>query len=179
MIACASDVPGHYRHSSELSFAGFGPCTEARRGFEFHDNRPNFYPPPGAISCAQRGKHEFMFSIASILSYGQVINDGSMVPFDCGVAPFRSLRNRPSLDELSFSMSSIDDTLPSADNLVARTTHCHDEFSCLQVRSSEKNHLTSIPMMNGRKDGRPIYPASNASVGCVGCRKGRHTDHDL
>ncbi|OJA11619.1 hypothetical protein AZE42_05475 [Rhizopogon vesiculosus] len=108
--ARASNVPGHYRHSSELSFAGFDSFTEVRRGFEFRDNRPNFYPPPGATSRAQHNKRESMFSIASVSSYGQVINNGSMDPFDYGVAPLPSLRERPSSDEFSFSVSSIDDT---------------------------------------------------------------------
>ncbi|OAX36172.1 hypothetical protein K503DRAFT_322053 [Rhizopogon vinicolor AM-OR11-026] len=100
--ACASDVPGHYGHSSELSFAGFDSFTEARRRFEFHHNRPNFYPPPGATSRAQHNKHESMFSIASVSSYGQVINNGSMVPFDYGVVPLQSLLERPSLDDSLF-----------------------------------------------------------------------------
>ncbi|KAG1727136.1 hypothetical protein EDB19DRAFT_1914356 [Suillus lakei] len=108
--ARASNVPGHYRHSSELSFAGFDSFAEVRRGFEFHDHRPNFYPPPGATSRSQRNKHESMFSIASVSSYGQVINHGSTDPFDYGASPLPSLRERPSSDEFSFTMSSLDDT---------------------------------------------------------------------
>ncbi|KAG2030786.1 hypothetical protein BDR03DRAFT_161432 [Suillus americanus] len=108
--ALASNVPGHRRHSSELSFAGFDSFAEVRRGFEFHDHRPNFYPPPGANSRSQHNKHESMFSIASISSYGQVINHGSTDPFDYGALPLPSLRERPSSDEFSFTMSSLDDT---------------------------------------------------------------------
>ncbi|KAG1854418.1 hypothetical protein DFJ58DRAFT_787853 [Suillus subalutaceus] len=108
--ARASNVPGHRRHSSELSFAGFDSFAEVRRGFEFHDHRPNFYPPPGANSRSQHNKHESMFSIASISSYGQVINHGSTDPFDYGALPLPSLRERPSSDEFSFTMSSLDDT---------------------------------------------------------------------
>ncbi|KAG2338846.1 hypothetical protein BDR05DRAFT_951659 [Suillus weaverae] len=108
--ARASYVPGHYRHSSELSFAGFDSFAEVRRGFEFHDHRPNFYPPPGATSRSQRNKHESMFSIESISSYGQVINHGSTDPFDFGASPLPSLRERPSSDEFSFTMSSLNDT---------------------------------------------------------------------
>ncbi|KAG1847994.1 hypothetical protein C8R48DRAFT_779063 [Suillus tomentosus] len=105
-----SNVPGHYRHSSELSFAGFDSFAEVRRGFEFHDNRPNFYPPPGATSRSDHNKRESMFSIASVSSYGQVINHGSTDPFDYGALPLPSLRERPSSDEFSFTMSSLDDT---------------------------------------------------------------------
>jgi hypothetical protein len=108
--ARASNVPGHRRHSSELSFAGFDSFAEVRRGFEFHDHRPNFYPPPGANSRSQHNKHESMFSIASISSYGQVINHGSTDPFDYGALPLPSLRERPSSDEFSFTMSSLNDT---------------------------------------------------------------------
>jgi hypothetical protein len=39
--ACASNVPSHHTHPPELSFAGFDSFTEVKRGFEFHDNRPN------------------------------------------------------------------------------------------------------------------------------------------
>jgi hypothetical protein len=44
------NVPSHYTHPPELSSAGFNSFTEVKRGFEFHDNRPNFYPPPGTTS---------------------------------------------------------------------------------------------------------------------------------
>lgn len=108
--ARASNVPGHRRHSSELSFAGFDSFAEVRRGFEFHDHRPNFYPPPGATSRSQHNKRESMFSIGSVSSYGQVINHGSTDPFDYGTSPLPSLRERPSSDEFSFTMSSLDDT---------------------------------------------------------------------
>ncbi|KAG1723926.1 uncharacterized protein EDB91DRAFT_1171738, partial [Suillus paluster] len=107
-----SNVPGHYRNSSELSFAGFDSFAEVRRGFEFRDDRPNFYPPPGATSRGQHNRRESLFSIASVSSYGQVINHGSTDPFDYGAMgpPLPSLRERPSSDEFSFSMSSLDDT---------------------------------------------------------------------
>ncbi|KAG2365179.1 hypothetical protein BDR07DRAFT_1470529 [Suillus spraguei] len=108
--ARTSNVPGHHRHSSELSFAGFDSFAEVRRGFEFHDHRPNFYPPPGAASRSRHNKRESMISIGSVSSYGQVINHGSMDPFDYGALPLPSLRERPSSDEFSFTMSSLDDT---------------------------------------------------------------------
>jgi hypothetical protein len=53
---------------------------EVRTGFEFHENRLNFYPPPEAMSRVQHIKHESIFSMASISSYGQVINNGLMDP---------------------------------------------------------------------------------------------------
>ncbi|KAG7087792.1 hypothetical protein E1B28_013733 [Marasmius oreades] len=35
----------HSRHESGMSFIGFDSFEEVRRGFEFHDYRPAFYPP--------------------------------------------------------------------------------------------------------------------------------------
>ncbi|KAG2349287.1 hypothetical protein BDR05DRAFT_994348 [Suillus weaverae] len=107
--ARASYVPGHYGRSSELSFAGFDSFTEVRRGFGFHDHRPNFYPLPRATLPSQRNKHESTFSIESISSCGQVISHGSTDPFDFGASPLPSLRERPSSDEFSFTMSSLND----------------------------------------------------------------------
>jgi len=91
--------------------AGFDSFPEVRRGFEFHDNHPKLYPLPGVTSHSQHSRHESVFSIASVSSYGQVINNGSTDPFDYGaIAPLPSLWEHPSSDEFSFSMSSIDDT---------------------------------------------------------------------
>jgi serine/arginine repetitive matrix protein 2 len=103
-------IAGHQRNSSGLSFAGFDSFTEIRRGFEFNDSRPSFYPPP-CVSDKRHQKHESMYSIASISSYGNVVHGGSADPFDYGsTAPLPSLRERPSSDDFSFTMSSVDDT---------------------------------------------------------------------
>jgi len=54
-------------------------------------------------------KHESIFSIASVSSYGVVLNPGSKDPFDYGSY---ALPTRPSSDDMSFSMSmSVDDYL--------------------------------------------------------------------
>ena len=91
--------------------AGFDSFPEVRRGFKFHDNRPNFYRPPGVTSHSQHSRHKSVFSIASVSSYGQVINNRLTDPFNYGaIAPLPSLRECPSSDDFSFSMSSIDDT---------------------------------------------------------------------
>jgi serine/arginine repetitive matrix protein 2 len=104
-------VAGHQRNSSGLSFSGFDSFAEIRRGFEFNDSRPAFYPPPGTASDRDR-KHNSVYSIASVSSYGNVLHSGSADPFDYGsVVPLPSLRERPSSDNFSFSMStSVDDT---------------------------------------------------------------------
>ncbi|KAF9065359.1 hypothetical protein BDP27DRAFT_1424922 [Rhodocollybia butyracea] len=101
----------HSRHDSTSSFNGFDSFEEVRRGFEFHDYRPAFYPPP-VSSGTRRNNHskqDSMMSFASISSYGHVVNSGIPDPFDYGLP---SLRERPSSEDMtstSFSMS-VDDT---------------------------------------------------------------------
>ncbi|KAJ3769941.1 hypothetical protein FB446DRAFT_766043 [Lentinula raphanica] len=102
IIAKASEIPARRPHELKVS-----------RGFEFHDYRPSFYPPPVASSNGSRrvnhSKQESMMSFASISSYGHVVNPGIPDPFDYGLP---SLRERPSSEDMtstSFSMS-IDDT---------------------------------------------------------------------
>ncbi|KAJ3725176.1 hypothetical protein C8R42DRAFT_718664 [Lentinula raphanica] len=111
IIAKASEIPA--RRPSTNSFIGFDSFEEVRRGFEFHDYRPSFYPPPVASSNGSRrvnhSKQESMMSFASISSYGHVVNPGIPDPLDYGLP---SLRERPSSEDMtstSFSMS-IDDT---------------------------------------------------------------------
>lgn len=104
-------VAGHQRNGSGLSFAGFDSFAEVRRGFEFNNSRPGFYPP-GTSSDKRHRKHESFYSIASVSSYGKVLHGGSTDPFDYGsVVPLPSVRERPSSDNFSFTMStSVDDT---------------------------------------------------------------------
>ena len=87
-----SDVSRHARHSSEMSFAGFDSFDEVRRGFEFHDHRPAFYPPQSAVP--RHFRNESAFSIASISSYGHVLNNGVPDPFDYGDIGLPSLQER-------------------------------------------------------------------------------------
>ena len=105
-------VSGHQRNSSALSFEGFDLFAEVRRGFEFNDSRPGFYPPAGIASDRRHRKHESIHSIASVSSYGNVLHSGSADPFDyASVLPLPSLRERPSSDDFSFTMSTaVDDT---------------------------------------------------------------------
>ncbi|KAK7014020.1 hypothetical protein R3P38DRAFT_2720656 [Favolaschia claudopus] len=100
------------RPQSGISFTGLDSFEEVRRGFEFHQNRPAFYPPPVATNrrvAAPHLKQESVFSIASISSYGHVTNPGISDPFDYGLA-MPSLRERPSSEDLSVSMSNFEDT---------------------------------------------------------------------
>ena len=99
---------GHTRNSSALSFVGFDSFAEVRRGFEFGQDRPAFYPPASATR-RRRGKRESVLSIASVSSYGQVINPGSTDPFDFGDTMLSDIPQ--SEDDMSISMSlTVDDT---------------------------------------------------------------------
>lgn len=91
----------HSRRESEASFVGFESFEEVRRGFEFA-NRPAFYPPPGAQARRSHFRDESLFSIASISSYGDVLNAGVPDPFGYDLS-------RPASSDMSLSMT-IDDT---------------------------------------------------------------------
>ncbi|KAJ7459292.1 hypothetical protein FB451DRAFT_1046300 [Mycena latifolia] len=99
------------RPTSGISFTGFDSFDEVRRGFEFHNNRPAFYPPPVASNRrVPHARQDSLFSIASVSSYGHVTNPGINDPFEYGL-PMPSLRERPSSEDLSVSMSiNVDDT---------------------------------------------------------------------
>ncbi|KAI6137090.1 hypothetical protein F5141DRAFT_1230782 [Pisolithus sp. B1] len=101
---------GHQRNSSALSFGGLDSFAEVRRGFEFHDDRPGFYP--GASITSKHGKHESIFSIASVSSYGRVLHPGSADPFDYGLLAANANPDRRRYsDDFSFSLSTtVDDT---------------------------------------------------------------------
>ena len=86
------------RPSSGISFTGFDSFDEVRRGFEFSDERPSFYPPSAVTRRVPHRRHESTLSIMSVSSYGHVINSGSLDPFDYGL---------PSLRESSEDTSSI------------------------------------------------------------------------
>ncbi|KAF9055274.1 hypothetical protein BDZ89DRAFT_1087946 [Hymenopellis radicata] len=109
-----SNTSDPYRHStasSIASFVGLDSFDEVRRGFEFHDHRPAFYPPQSASAVPRHLRNESVFSIASISSYGHVVNPGVPDPFDYGEYGLPSLQERPSSEDLSISMSmNVEDT---------------------------------------------------------------------
>ena len=97
----------HSRASSQTSFKGLESFDEIRRGFEFVENRPAFYPPPSFIHRHDQLPRDSMLSIASVSSYGIVINPGVKDPFDYGY------QSRPASCDMSafVTMStSVDDT---------------------------------------------------------------------
>ncbi|KAH9913689.1 uncharacterized protein BXZ73DRAFT_81864 [Epithele typhae] len=99
---------GHSHRESVVSFTGFDSFDEVRRGFEFHDQRPGFYPPANATYRPTKHSRDMsLFSIASVSSYGAVVRDGVQDPFGFD----RDEPSRPpSMDDISISMSTVDDT---------------------------------------------------------------------
>jgi serine/arginine repetitive matrix protein 2 len=101
------------RPPSGICFTGFDSFDEVRRGFEFPNNSARaFYPPPVASNNRRvpHARQDSLFSIASVSSYGHVTNPGINDPFEYGL-PMPSLRERPSSEDLSVSMSiNVDDT---------------------------------------------------------------------
>lgn len=110
-IVADSLMDRHSRAMSGISFQGYDSFEEVRRGFEFNDQRPAFYPPE---PVARHRINESMFSIASVSSYGDVLNNGVADPFDYGDVGLPSLAERPSSEDMScmsMSMSyTVDDT---------------------------------------------------------------------
>ncbi|KAH7906866.1 hypothetical protein BJ138DRAFT_568044 [Hygrophoropsis aurantiaca] len=161
-LARNSVANSHYRHSSQLSFAGFDSFAEVRRGFEFNDSRPGFYPPSGVTSLSQHGRHESVFSIASVSSYGHVINSGSADPFDyAAAAHLHSLRERPSSDEYSFDMSTtVDDTF-SFIHRQPRRTRVDSDASSFYFRGSVHSQIHPYNRSHRRHE-------SSASVASLG-----------
>jgi len=97
----------HSRASSRISFKGLETFDEIRRGFEFAGSRPAFYPPSSFDQQRNQLPRDSMISIASVSSYGMVINPGVKDPFDYGY------QSRPASADMSafVTMStSVDDT---------------------------------------------------------------------
>jgi serine/arginine repetitive matrix protein 2 len=100
-ISATSRVSG--QGQSRISFVGLDSFDEVRRGFEFGPNRPAFYPP--VSFSREHNKHDSVFSIASVSSYGSVVNNGAPDPFGY------SRHSRPPSEDMSISMSmTVDDT---------------------------------------------------------------------
>ena len=131
---------GHGRQDSSISFAGLDSFAEIRRGFEFAQERPAFYPPPAATR-RKHGKQESMFSIASVSSYGRVINPGSTDPFEFGDS---RLPDIPQSEDDSISMSmSVDDTFSfiHRDSRDPRRRRVDSDASSFYFRAPAHSHM--------------------------------------
>ena len=77
-----SHIPTHARSSSDTSFSGMSSFGAVRTKFEFGTQRPAYLEPSFQLSTSHR--HESMFSLASMSSYGEVIKHGLLDPFNYG-----------------------------------------------------------------------------------------------
>lgn len=133
----------HSRPTSELSFKGFEAFDEVRRGFEFHPNRPSFYPPPGAPQ-PWHNKHESFYSFASVSSYGAALNSGAADPFGYAFSRPASIS-----DETSFAMSStVDDTFSFVRKTSQRRRVDSDASSFDLHPGAARGHYPPISLYN-------------------------------
>ncbi|KAJ3528411.1 hypothetical protein NMY22_g9426 [Coprinellus aureogranulatus] len=131
------------RPSSGVSFGGLDSFDQVRRGFEFHDQRPNWYPSVQAAPAARSRPHyrprDSVFSIASVSSYGRVIRDGAPDPFDYGMMP-----PMPSLQEGYY-----EDTMSARSSMYSNrtsldmSTQVEDTFSFIHNRPIPRRRVDS------------------------------------
>lgn len=174
----------HHSHASSISsFTGLDSFEEVRRGFEFNSQRPGFYPPPAANSFrADCHVRDSVMSIASVSSYGWVINPGIPDPFDFGLP---SLQERPLPEDLSTSFS-IDDTFSFLKHPFgtrkrvdsdASSFYFHAPASCPRDRRCEPTFsvTSQAPSVNLFKKGFATH--RNESNGDIGSRPFRGQYH--
>jgi hypothetical protein len=118
--------------SSVSSFTGFDSFEEVRRGFEFNSQRPGFYPPSSSTYQDNRHTRDSVMSIASVSSYGHVINPGVPDPFDFGLP---SLQERPSSEDLSTTAFSIEDTFSFLNHASRRRKRVDSDASSFYFRA--------------------------------------------
>ena len=148
-----SRYSAHSRNTSGSSFNGFDSFEEVRRGFEFHPNRPAFYPPPE--ESRPRNKHASMYSIASVSSYGAVFDFGKPDPF--GYAP-----SRPTSEDVSMSMSmTVDDTF-SFMKRERRRQRVDSDASSFYYRPGGVSSLLPEPSRRSRRPLSMLSTVSNA-----------------
>jgi serine/arginine repetitive matrix protein 2 len=148
-MASLTGAIGHKRGVSEASFAGFDSFEEVRRGFEFGPNRPAFYPVQSARATKRtHGREESVFSIASISSYGSVINAGSRDPFGF-IAP--NMPSRPPSMDMSISMSTMDDTF-SFLKQDPRRKRVDSDASSFYFQASHASHRMSFARSHRRDE---------------------------
>ncbi|KAH9173849.1 hypothetical protein EDB89DRAFT_1905013 [Lactarius sanguifluus] len=144
----ADAYSSHSRASSHSSFRGFESFDEIRRGFEFVDNRPAFYPPPFDNRRNQQQLRDSMMSIASVSSYGFVINPGLKDPFDYGY------ESRPVSGDMSTVMTmstSVDDTF----SFIRRGPHrkrVDSDSSSFYFRAPGMSHISRPHKGHVRQD---------------------------
>jgi serine/arginine repetitive matrix protein 2 len=132
----ADAYSSHSRASSQTSFRGFESFDEIRRGFEFVDNRPAFYPPPFNNRRNQQPR-DSMMSIASVSSYGFVINPGLKDPFDYGY------ESRPASADMS-TVTTMSTTVDDTFSFIRRGPHrqrVDSDSSSFYFRAPGMSHI--------------------------------------
>ncbi|RPD56493.1 hypothetical protein L226DRAFT_550932 [Lentinus tigrinus ALCF2SS1-7] len=145
---------GHSRGESVVSFTGFDSFDEVRRGFEFGPNRPAFYPPANAVFRPAHNRDMSLFSIASVSSYGAVVNSGTQDPF--GYAHDGPSRP-PSMDDMSISMSmSVDDTFSFIRNKPRSRVDSDASSFYFQMHPYRRGHRRGPSNMSVASNAPPI-----------------------
>jgi serine/arginine repetitive matrix protein 2 len=126
------------RPTSGISFTGFDSFDEVRRGFEFSDDCPTFYPPSAVTRRVPHRRHESALSIMSVSSYGHVINAGSLDPFDYGLPSLRE----SSEDTSSVFVMDIDDTFAFMENRPRRRVESDASSFYFRAPSSQQQSFT-------------------------------------
>ncbi|TDL15217.1 hypothetical protein BD410DRAFT_845383 [Rickenella mellea] len=187
----ARQVASHKRHSSELSFSGLSSFGEVRRGFEFGPDRPAFYPPSQSQSylfSRNHGRHESVFSIASVSSYGMVINSGSIDPFDYGLPPrplsmdasvsfddtFSFLNREPRRRRVDSDASSFYFNSHSQNSHIPRRRHRHNDSSASVMSAAPPISLYNRSFGAHRRNDSSTSASSLAhAYGTYGANGGR------
>ena len=143
----------HSRASSQISFKGLESFDEIRRGFEFVENRPAFYPPP-SFNRSNQMPRDSMISMASVSSYGMIINPGVKDPFDYGY------QSRPASADMStfVTMStSVDDTF-SFIRRGPRRKRVDSDSSSFYFRAPGTSRISRPLKSQFRRDSTAIAP---------------------
>ena len=130
---------GVSRLTSGVSFAGSESFEEVCRGFEFSGDR-SFYPPPARNSRAPHRREDSAFSIASVSSYGRVLNDGVSDLFDYGLPRLQEHLSCEDISSISMSLT-VDDTFA-----FIRASHVHVSIVMHQVST-----FTLLPVVMDRE----------------------------
>ena len=103
-----SQVPAHARSSSDTSFSGMSSFGAVRTKFEFGHQRPAFFPPTFE-AVTSHARHDSMFSIASVSSYGELINNGLNDPFNYAMLSHEGTADRDGLTSINEAISTFDE----------------------------------------------------------------------
>ena len=135
-----SHIPTHARSSSDTSFSGMSSFGAVRTKFEFGPQRPAYFEPTFEPSMSH-ARHESMFSIASMSSYGEVINNGSHDPFNYGQD---ASLDRDGLASINEAMSTFDE------NRRRKRFSTDSDASSFYFRASSQPHVTQHRAEHGR-----------------------------